>query len=388
MVDIFHPRYTYTKRGVFYLSKTIPLDLRHHYKKSRFIQSLRTKSKGQANRASQVLINKLEDYWLSLRLKEMQIPAAHLLHSVPSQNLDSTLPSIEDAMELYLRVKGENKQKTFFTHTKRSVDYLIQCLGCHSLDQYSSADASKFRDWLRKKGLSTASIQRNFTSIKALVNFTILELGLDCRNAFAGVYLSPDDRHPKRQPLSADQIRRIQTACYELDDEPRWLVALISDTGMRLAEAVGLMTKDIVLDHPYPHLKLKPYPHRSLKTRSSERTVPLVGASLWAAKQILASSDTGYCFPRYSSPTACNSNSASAAINKWIKTIAGDNVVIHGFRHSFRDRLREVEAPSDLIDQLGGWSLQSVGQAYGNGYSLEVLSKWIGRLTTQIHTFT
>ena len=105
MVDIFHPRYTYTKRGVFYLSKTIPLDLRHHYKKSRFIQSLRTKSKGQANRASQVLINKLEDYWLSLRLKEMQIPAAHLLHSVPSQNLDSTLPSIEDAMELYLRAE-------------------------------------------------------------------------------------------------------------------------------------------------------------------------------------------------------------------------------------------------------------------------------------------
>jgi len=50
MVDTFHPRYTYTKRDVFYFSKTIPLDLRHHYKKSRFIQSLRTKSKSQANR--------------------------------------------------------------------------------------------------------------------------------------------------------------------------------------------------------------------------------------------------------------------------------------------------------------------------------------------------
>ena len=69
MVDTFHPRYTYTKRGVFYFSKTIPLDLRHHYKKSRFIQSLRTKSMSQANKASQVLINRLEDYWLSLRLK-------------------------------------------------------------------------------------------------------------------------------------------------------------------------------------------------------------------------------------------------------------------------------------------------------------------------------
>ena len=44
--------------------------------------------------------------------------------------------------------------------------------------------------------------------------------------------------------------------------------------------------------------------------------------------------------------------------------------VIHGFRHSFRDRLRAVSAPIDMIDQLGGWSLQSVGQGYGDGYQL------------------
>ena len=28
----------------------------------------------------------------------------------------------------------------------------------------------------------------------------------------------------------------------------------------------------------------------------------------------------------------------------------------------FRDRLRAVECPSEIIDQLGGWSLKSVGQ--------------------------
>jgi hypothetical protein len=31
--------------------------------------------------------------------------------------------------------------------------------------------------------------------------------------------------------------------------------------------------------------------------------------------------------------------------------------VIHGFRHAFRDRLRAVECPSEIIDQLGGWSI-------------------------------
>ena len=28
-------------------------------------------------------------------------------------------------------------------------------------------------------------------------------------------------------------------------------------------------------------------------------------------------------------------------------------------------------------DQLGGWSLRSVGQGYGKGYELSVLGKWL-----------
>ena len=54
--------------------------------------------------------------------------------------------------------------------------------------------------------------------------------------------------------------------------------------------------------------------------------------------------------------------------------------MIHGLRHTFRDRLRAVEAPSDMIDQLGGWSLQSVGQGYGHGYSIDKLSEWMSKL--------
>ena len=85
-----------------------------------------------------------------------------------------------------------------------------QYLGCCSLNQYSSAEAATFRDWLRDKGLSTASMQRNFTIIKAMVNFTIQELGLDCRNAFVGVYLAPEDNKEKRQPLTCEQIQALQ----------------------------------------------------------------------------------------------------------------------------------------------------------------------------------
>lgn len=65
-----------------------------------------------------------------------------------------------------------------------------------------------------------------------------------------------------------------------IDDENRWLLAFISDTGMRLSEAAGLASDDIVLDADMPHIKLIPHPWRRLKTKGSERLVPLVGASL------------------------------------------------------------------------------------------------------------
>ena len=73
-----------------------------------------------------------------------------------------------------------------------------------------------------------------------------------------------------------------------IDDEARWLVALISDTGMRLSEATGLHIDDIKLDCEIPHIDLKPHALRTLKTKGSHRQIPLVGASLWAAKRVKA----------------------------------------------------------------------------------------------------
>ncbi len=38
-----------------------------------------------------------------------------------------------------------------------------------------------------------------------------------------------------------------------------------------------------------------------------------------------------------------------------------------------RDRLREINTPSEIIDQIGGWSNQSIGKNYGTGYTLKNL---------------
>jgi integrase len=263
----------------------------------------------------------------------------------------------------------------------RNIGYLISHLGNRPLDQYTSADGALLRDNLSSQGLGAASLQRVFGGVRAVVNFSIRENGFDCKNPFIGIYLPPEENKSSRQPIPLEDIHRLQKLCIDVDDDIRWLLALLSDTGMRLAEATGLTQADLHMDDELPFVQVRDHAHRRLKTEASNRVIPLVGTSLWAAKRI---ADQGgiFCFPRYTNKSSCNSNSASATANKWLKTEVNKESVIHGLRHSYRDRLRAIEAPTELIDQLGGWSKTSVGQNYGNGYSLALLHSWAKRIAT------
>ena len=57
-------------------------------------------------------------------------------------------------------------------------------------------------------------------------------------------------------------------------------------------------------------------------------------------------------FPRQCNEQTHNSNPASAALNKWLRTHAPEGSVAHSFRHSMRDRLSAVEVPKRLSIRL------------------------------------
>ena len=364
----------------FYYVRHIPSDLTHHYSVQRICFSLKTKSDSTAVRFSKSITQRLDDYWFGMRLKNMNVPAGDKIKLAGAINDDNT-PKISDALDLYLRLKGVGKDKVFFRTAKRNIRYVIKVLGNKSLKSYSSSDGGKFRDWLLEEGMSVNTVKRVFSSIRSIINIAISEYGLDCSNGFARTYFPNDNIVNIRKPLPIDKIELVHKLCKEYDDDLRWLVALLSDTGMRLGEGVGLLKSDINLDCEIPHINLVPHPWRRLKTKGSQRCIPLVGASLWACERILEhNNDSIYAFPRYTSVSICNANSASAALNKWMKEKLSDNYVIHGFRHSMRDRLRAVECPSDIIDKIGGWITAGVGQSYGQGFPLEVISKWMNKI--------
>ena len=381
MVDHLNVSYLYKKRGVFYFTKRVPCDVKSYYRSDRIVICLKTKSNVSAIRASKSLYQRLDDYWTSIRLTKMQVPAEHMLVSKPPVNSNSNAPLLSKALSTYLKLKGEGKDKIFFRGANRSIKYVIELLGDLPIDEYSSKDASKFRDYLLDRGLLISSVKRIFSSIRSIINLSISEEGISCINAFSKTYMPDNDNVDIRKPIPTKDIKHIQSLCREYDDDLRWLIALLSDTGMRLGEGVGLLKSDINLDCDIPHINLIPHPWRRLKTKGSQRCIPLIGASLRACERILKhNNDSIYAFPRYTSVSICNANSASAALNKWMKEKLSDSYVIHGFRHSMRDRLRAVECPSDIIDKIGGWITAGVGQSYGQGFSLEVISKWMNKI--------
>ena len=105
------------KSGVFYFVKRVPSDLIYHYRSSRISYSLRTRSVRLASARARVAADKLDDYWYHLRVQTAEIPALYLLHEKPKSVADlkdDLGPTLTEALDVYLRLKGKDKGITFW----------------------------------------------------------------------------------------------------------------------------------------------------------------------------------------------------------------------------------------------------------------------------------
>ena len=371
--------YTFKKRGVFYFSKRVPSDLKDLHKVERLTYSLKTKCPKLAKTQVRDAIHKLELYWNKVRM-DKELPCGQFLVSATNNQSNDLSIKFTEAADLYLDLKGKNKGVPFHNSVQRATRYILRSIGDKDLASYTRANANSFRDYLLEKELVGSSITRVLTIVKAIFNFANNENGLSLKNHFSGLQYDRFASVGSREPIPIDDIRAIQKRCIEIDDDLRWLIALISDTGMRLAEATGLLVEDIRLDSEVPFVSVKSHSWRPLKTKGSKRDIPLVGKAMWSAKRIKEILESKFAFPRYNTSTFTSTNTASASLNKWLRSEGFSQYTMHSFRHSLRDRLRYVACPSEITDQVGGWSSKTVGQSYGNGYRLCDLNKWMQKL--------
>ena len=127
--------YLWFRSGVFYFIRRVPSDVKRHYKADRVCLSLRTKSVTVAARSAASINQRIEDYWLGLRLQQIAIPAINLVRE-PKTTESSDCVTLSEARELYLRLKSAGKDRNFVRSSHRNVGYVIQVLGDRPISAY------------------------------------------------------------------------------------------------------------------------------------------------------------------------------------------------------------------------------------------------------------
>ena len=299
------------------------------------------------------------------------------------QRLYGTAPkTLNDALEMHLEIHAKRDDVKFTAYQRRSFATLTTIVGNMAFEECDRATARRYLEAMLASGKTTSTVRRNMNTITAVFNTYIKENNINRLNPFAGLAIAGEGKDTvKRVPFTPAELQILITSCHTVDDDCRWILAMLADTGARLAEVVGLALTDIVLDAEVPHITIQPHPWRSLKNTGSARQVPLVGSALWAAQRIMGTAGSGQClaFPRYTSDKECKATHASNTVNKWMRANGLDHTA-HELRHTMADRLRDVQCPRAIQFVIEGHSSQDVGDSYGNGYTLKVKAEWLGKV--------
>ena len=95
--------YLMNKSGVSYFTRQIPNDLQHHYERPRIVIYLKISNKNAAIKASQSMASKLDDFWLQMRLADIDVPASKLLvKGKPKEVFTASAIKRSDALASYL----------------------------------------------------------------------------------------------------------------------------------------------------------------------------------------------------------------------------------------------------------------------------------------------
>jgi len=231
------PPYTFEKGGIFYFSRRVPSDLLNHYLSDRIAFSLRTKSSNVASSRARKAADQLDEYWYHLRAKSRPAPGLHLLvcnrkspnASSNPRDVSTDSVTLSEAVNIYLRLKGAGKPKTFHRAAERVCGHVVEVCGNKPITDYTKADANAFRDHLLNKGLAGSSMTRIFGTLRSVTNFAASEEGFDFTNPFSGVYFDRSAGTSMRLPIPEDAISKIQAQCKFHDDELRWIVALVPE---------------------------------------------------------------------------------------------------------------------------------------------------------------
>ncbi|WIV50717.1 tyrosine-type recombinase/integrase [Marivivens sp. LCG002] len=361
-----HIQYTLLRSNTYYYNRRVPRAARYIY--GDFIRVALSTEQPQAEVLAGRLTDALNAAWSDtnhvMRLNIEAIISSH----------KPRLTKLSEFTSDYLSWKSITPTPVLLA--SRS---LISLLGDRHVSEYSREDIKLFAQSLLQKGNRTGTVRRRLNCISAVLNYAYAELELDKRNPASRVLIRGEGADAmRRATFTSKQLELGYKEALASGSDVRLLFPLLGETGCRLAEITGLRIEDVCISSQVIHIS--PHSCRRLKTKGSERDLPLVGYALEAMELALKQADQSFLFPRYLKEDAIRATHASNALNRWVKQRFG-GLTAHSLRHTMRDRLRAACTPLELIDQIGGWSsVNSIGSQYGEGYSLKMVRDYLEKV--------
>lgn len=413
----------------YYYNRRVPEELRDYDPRTLVRQSLKTDSKAQARRKADIFNEHLEAYWQDLinsrqthcKTKYRQVvkvarqmgfayksmsevaalPLIELLERVlvlkdatPIQ-VDAALGgkdvvavpqiTVQDALEKFWDItadkvmnKTDAQKRKWCNPRTKAVNNFIHVVDNKKLVNITREDIIDFRDWwiirVQDDDLSPDTANKDFIHLKGVLEAVSEheKLGLNTEHLFRKVKL--ESRFQQiREPFTDEQIKAILESpkLANTHEECRLLLFTMSETGARPSELAGLLPEDIRLKASVPHIAITDRKNRPLKTKHSQREIPLVGYALdW-----FRAMPNGFEYYRD------RVDSLTTAINKFLRDndlMPSENHSLYSLRHSFQDRILSVDTPDRLQAELMGHRFQR--PKYGKGGTLEHKLEYLNKV--------
>ena len=273
-----NPSHIIIRNGSFVFNRRVPKAAQPGFG-SQFVRVRLGQNQGKAEVLASKLTKKLDAIWASPSIQPLDV--SHLLTSITPQVI-----TFDDAVDAYLLHRGTGRGAEFQKVVRIAQRRMIEAAGNKDVKHYDRDDARSLIKHLEADGAKTLTIRRRIGTIRAILEHAYIEQEIEKRNPFSRLAIPGEGQDTiKRGTFTDDQLREAYRIALNAGSEIKLIVPLLGETGCRLAEIVGLRICDVNMDKGT--ITITPHPARRLKTRGSERVLPLVGAAVGAMRLVL-----------------------------------------------------------------------------------------------------
>jgi integrase len=276
----------------------------------------------------------------------------------------NSFKQLADEWEKVNNWNRDKSRKAYISH----IDKFLKVIGDIDLKEITKVKLYDFAESLAIQNHSSNQTIKNYmSSIRAVLSYAERKGKIEISPASNLKLETYGTSKRQRKPFPFAMVKELFKL--ELPDDIRLLWSIMVSTGMRLDEVALLNVSNIKEERGVRYFDLT---GMKVKNEGSSRKIPIPNILLEKIDNWIKSLNTERLFSFPVNADGKAQNAASKKGMRFIRSVTSDkDLVVHSFRHTFKDLCRNADIPNDLHKFITGHSGGDVSSYYGEGHSLE-----------------